>query len=45
MRVRNRQRSAGGVLVRNEALNQYRGEVAGARAAGDDEDVEESDDE
>jgi len=46
MRVRNRQRSVGGVLIRNEALNQYlRGEVAGARAAGDDDDdddVEES---
>lgn len=46
MRVRNRQRSVGGVLIRNEALNQYlRGEVAGASGSGDDEDVEESDDE
>ena len=46
MRVRNRQRSVGGVLIRNEALNQYlRGEVAGASADGDDEEVEEGDDE
>ncbi|EGP57358.1 putative DNA methylase [Agrobacterium tumefaciens F2] len=48
MRVRNRQRSVGGVLIRNEALNQYlRGEVAGASTAGedDDDDVEESDNE
>lgn len=47
MRVRNRQRSVGGVLIRNEALNQYlRGEVAGAEGTpGENEDVEEGDDE
>gem|GEM_PF-3178675 len=44
MRVRNRQRSVGGVLIRNEALNQYlRGEVAGAGGAddGEEDDAEE----
>lgn len=46
MRLRNRQRSVGGVLIRNEALRQYlRGEVAGARGGVREElQVEEDDD-
>ncbi len=46
MRLRNRQRSVGGVLIRNEALNQYlRSEVVGASSSREDAESADGDEE